>query len=65
MSNEDKLKFLEDLTALTHKYGIYISNILNEDGTIKDDIYMDELESHMNAAGYILQDNGSLIFTWY
>lgn len=65
MSNENTLKFLEELTDLTHKYGIYLTNILNEDDTTKDDIYMDEIESHMNAAGYVLQENGSLIFTWY
>lgn len=65
MSEDDKLKFLEELTALTHKHGIYLSNFLNEDGTTKDDINMGEIESHMNAAGYILQKNGSLVFTWY
>lgn len=65
MDEETKLRFLEELTALTHKHGIYLSNLLNKDGTTKDDIYMMELESHMNAAGYILQDDNSLVFTWY
>ena len=65
MSDEDKLKFLEELTDLSYKYGIYLTNILNEDQTTKDDIYMSDMESHMNAAGYILQENGSLVFTWH
>lgn len=65
MTNDKKLKFLEELTALTHKHGIYLSNFLNEDGSTKDDIYMEQLESHMKAAGYYLQENGSLVFNWY
>ncbi|OCZ58489.1 hypothetical protein [Acinetobacter seifertii] len=65
MNEKAKLRFLEELTALTHKHGIYLSNFLNDDGTTKDDIYMDEIENHMNASGYILQKDGSLVFTWY
>ena len=65
MDKETKLKFIEELTALTHKHGIYLSNFLNEDGTTKDDIYMGEIESHMNNAGYTLQNDDSLVFTWY
>lgn len=63
--NHNKISFLEELTALSHKHGLYISNTLNHDGSTKEDIYMIELESHMNAAGYVLQENGSLVFSWY
>ncbi len=39
MNEKAKLRFLEELTALSHKHDIYLSNFLNDDGTTKDDIY--------------------------
>ncbi len=63
--DKNQLKFLEELTDLSHKHGIYLTNILDEASNTKDDIYMAEIEGHMNSAGYELQENGSLVFTWY
>lgn len=59
-------EFLEELNDLTSKYGIYISTLLNNDGTTKDNPYLIPVENGIQGAGYRLQDeSGEIIFEWY
>lgn len=62
MSEHQKQDFIEELNALCHRHGLYLSILLDQEG-----IHVLPIEPHMRCAvGYSLQkDDQPVEWCWY